>query len=436
MNQTEQYFDINTVLTRLFASLNGIRREKSIELIYDMEATVPRELRGDSDILLGLLGTLLDFVFEQTKEKEIVLSLGAPEDFLYEESISFRIKDTYISQEKIAQFLKTGLRRDVETLSGKVIHDVAEEIHIEIPYKINELGYRRHYRLPHVGMLHKKVLILCKSKQAASAIEKMFKYFQYDVDVGLEAYKAQGSNLALYDIAIVEQNLSTNTMSQMVIEVQKKVPLKYVVLQDLHMTQSDMMPCVSTHLVKPVTQESIFELILFLYKNIDDKIDRSTNKINHQVDIEKYLQEKAENASKTDMPQNRVNPSVAFQNSVEAKKENILPVLNKELGEKNTKAMGLNYNDELKNFLDTFDRSDLYFRQIVKEQAINKIKQFCIDLEKQSKIIGAQSMLKFTDTVSLIFVYDKLDMLVIYPGKYHLELGKLIAEIKNTLKIK
>ena len=101
MNQTEQSFDINTVLTTLFASLDGIRREKNIELIYDMQATIPRELRGDSDALLRLLQTLLTFVFRYTNEKEIVLSLGAPEDFLYEEFMSFCINDTHIPKEKI-----------------------------------------------------------------------------------------------------------------------------------------------------------------------------------------------------------------------------------------------------------------------------------------------------------------------------------------------
>ena len=75
---------------------------------------------------------------------------------------------------------------------------------------------------------------------------------------------------------------------------------------------------------------------------------------------------------------------------IEKKKESVLVVLDKEEGKENTKKMGLNYEKELKNFLDTFNRSDIYFRQIVHEKATNKIKQFCIDLEKQSKLIGAK----------------------------------------------
>jgi hypothetical protein len=98
--------------------------------------------------------------------------------------------------------------------------------------------------------------------------------------------------------------------------------------------------------------------------------------------------------------------------------------------------MGLKYSAELKNFLDSFERSDIYFREIVNENATSKIKTFCVDLEKHAKLIGADSMLKLAETVSLIFVYNKLDILPIYPGKYHIELQKLIPEIKKELKIK
>jgi hypothetical protein len=99
----------------------------------------------------------------------------------------------------------------------------------------------------------------------------------------------------------------------------------------------------------------------------------------------------------------------------------------------NAKKMGLVYRQELKHFVDTFDRSDLYFREIVNEKAVTKIKDFCIDLEKQSRVIGAESMSNFADIVSLIFVYNKLDMLPIYPGRYHIELKKLMAEIKKNI---
>jgi hypothetical protein len=64
------------------------------------------------------------------------------------------------------------------------------------------------------------------------------------------------------------------------------------------------------------------------------------------------------------------------------------------------------------------------------------MKEFCIDLERHAKLIGAESLFKLAETLSLIFVYDKLDMLPIYPGKYHIELEKLTEEIKKELHTK
>jgi hypothetical protein len=45
-------------------------------------------------------------------------------------------------------------------------------------------------------------------------------------------------------------------------------------------------------------------------------------------------------------------------------------------------------------------------------------------------------MLRFSEIVSLIFVYDKLDMLPIYPGKYHVELRNLLEAIRKYLGVK
>lgn len=433
MDKAEQCFDINIILMSLYSSLETIRDEKNIEFIYDMEATIPKELRGDFGVLLRLLKEILTFIFQNTDKKEIVMSLGAPEDFLYEELVSFKIKDTNIAQEKMLEFLETSISKDLETLRGKIVYEKTEDVYIEIPFKIHELGYRRHYRLPHVAMLGKKVLLLCMSEQVSHNIEKMFKYFLYDVDVGLETYKAQGNNLTSYDILIVEDSLCTDVMNEMIIKVQQKIPLKYVILQDSHMPEAHIVPSVTTHLVKPVTQESVFELIVSLYRNESNKAEiKANDEKNLIVDIEKYLQVGKENLRKTDTAESHLVEG-AFQNTIEKKKELILAVLDKEEGEQNTKKMGLDYKNELNNFLNTFDHSDIYFRQIVNEKATNRIKEFCIDLEKQSKIIGAKSMIRFADTVSLIFVYNKLDMLAIYPGKYHIELEKLIQEIKKEL---
>jgi hypothetical protein len=170
-----------------------------------------------------------------------------------------------------------------------------------------------------------------------------------------------------------------------------------------------------------------------LFKDEKDRGETRIQTKENIVDLEKILQVHKHN-------EKHVNPSSMYEENlktmIEKRREINLPVLDKKAGEENTKKMGLKYANELKNFLDSFDRSDIYFREIVNEKSIHKIKEFCIDLEKHAKLIGAENILKLAETVSLIFVYNKLELLPIYPGKYHIELQKLISEIKKELRIK
>jgi hypothetical protein len=431
MNKVEDFFDINMVLMTLFSSLETIRDEKKIELIYDIDATIPKELKGNAEALLHLLTQMLTFIFENSDKKEIVFSLSAPKDFLYEESISFEIRETAISKEKVVSFLETRLSKNLELLDGEIIHEDENpsSIHINIPFKLNELGKRRYYRLPDMVMLGKKVLLICGSEKVAQSIEKMFKYFLYDVDVGLDEYKRRGSDLTQYDILIIEDKLATEGFKNLVAKVQKDTPLKYVLLQDSNYAGVKNAQIESAHLIKPVIQESIFELIVSLFK--DEIIYGSIKPIGKKtiVNMEKYIDKAFKKGFESFIKVSETN-----QNSLEKEEKEIeRVVLDTEVGEQNVKRVGLEYSKELKKFLDSFDRSDIYFREVVNDKAVWKIKDFCIELEKQAKIIGAQSMLNFADRVSLLFVYDKLDTLPIYTGKYHLELKKLIIEIKTHL---
>jgi len=63
MQNIEKTFDINAVLLEVFFSLESIRDERKIELIYEMEASIPKKLKGDVAVLTGLLAKVLTFVF-------------------------------------------------------------------------------------------------------------------------------------------------------------------------------------------------------------------------------------------------------------------------------------------------------------------------------------------------------------------------------------
>ena len=431
MQKIEKVFDINNVLLLLFSSLESLIEERKIELIYEMSATIPKELKGDVDALNRLLKKTTTFVFEKTNKQEIILSLSAPEDFFYQEEISLKIKDTGIPKKEMLEYLKENIIQELELLDGKMIDDKDWDVYLKMPFLIGELAHRRHYRLPDIGMLGKKVLLLSQSEKVMKSIKKMFEYFLYEVDTGLDAFKAEGNDLCHYDIFVLDDTLANNELNQVVAQLQKEVPLKYVLLRDSHIVERKPSEVRVTHLIKPVTQESVFELISTLFHYTMELEENRSEDKECIIDLESIIYK--QHALKEARPvQNHVSHD-NLSHLIEQKKALTLDVLNTKLGMENTQKMGLNYAAELKDFLEVFNRSDLYFRQIAIEKSTSKIKAFCNDLEKKAKVIGAESMLRFADIVSLIFVYDKLDLLVIYPGKYHVELKNLTEAIKKYL---
>ncbi len=384
---------------------------------------VPQELKGNVVALLHLLTHTLAFVFQNSDKKEIVLSLSAPKDFLYEELISFEIKDVNLNREKLTRFLETELSKDIELLNGEIIHksENISDLHIAIPFKLNELGMRRYYRLPDKAMLDKKVLLICGSQKVARSIKKMFKYFRYDVVVGVDEYKRQGNNLAQYDILLIEDKLTTKKLENLIVNTQKTTSLKYVLLHDSHYKKIENTTITSSHLIKPVMQESIFELIVLLFGDKSIR-EREENTI---IDMEKYLNKNYQEGYK-----NFVKSNLPIQ---EENKETKILVLDTEAGEQNAKSVGVVYSEKLKEFLDRFERSDEYFIQEVDEKSTWKIKEFCIDLEKEAKMISALRILKFAERISLLFVYNKLHTLPTHTNTYQIELKKLIIEIRNYL---
>ena len=426
MSKIDKLFDINMVLMAVFSSLETIIDEKNIELVFDIDATIPKEMRGDAEVLSHLLTQVLTFVFENTNKKEVVLSLLAPKDFLYEESVSFEIRENDFSKEKTVSFFENRLKKNLELLHAEIIPEDENpgDIHINIPFKLNDLGNRRYYRLPDMSMLGKKVLLICESPKVAESIEKMFKYFLYDVSVGLDAYKKQGSDISQYDILAIDDKLTTEELDHLISKVKRETAFKYVLIQDSHYVEGKIRHVESAHLIKPVMQESVYELIISLFHNSDNKNIKLTDK-KRVVDLEQYMNKSVKKEEK--------RKEVKIDH-LGLKEDNIKRVvLDLEIGKKHANRVGLVYTEELSKFLDSFSGSDRYFRQVVNEKQTWQIKEFCIDLEQHATTIGAESMSDLANKVGLLFVYNKLDMLPVYTNKYHLELTILIAEIKIYL---
>ncbi len=142
-------------------------------------------------------------------------------------------------------------------------------------------------------------------KKLAQSIKEMLNYFKYEVDVGFDAFKRQGNDLTPYDILIVEDKMNSEEFEHIIAGVQQNIPLKYVILKDDHDVETKTIS-VSTHLIKPVTEESIYELIVSLFKNGVHEREVRSQALKNIVDLEKVLQVKKNDINENNINQNGV----------------------------------------------------------------------------------------------------------------------------------
>ena len=435
MSKNEDLFDISMILMTLFSLLETIRDENNIELVYDIDPTVPKELKGDSKALLSLLTQILTFVFQNTERDEIVLSITAPEDFFYEEIVTFSVRDTGINNEKMQSFVQNRLENSLKPLHAVVqkSNENPTDIIVSLPLKVDDIGNRRHYRLPDISMLGKKVLLICEKQNVAKSIKKMFRYFLYEVDMGLEEYKKKGSNLSYYDMVVISDSMTTPKLEALILHIQLKNPLKYVVVKSSNSTDVIHREVDTAYLIKPVMQESIYELIVSLYKEeIRDRTIKPEN-ITTIIDMGKYINHPLKLKG-----QEYVESTMAVRKQEENKNKKVFeadtePVLDTELGLKNTQRIGMDYGGKLRAFLEAYEHSDIQFRQLVKDKSVWAIKEFLTKIEKEARLIGALRLASLLNKANLLFVYENQDELPLYVSRYHLALKRLKQEIEKFL---
>jgi hypothetical protein len=261
----ENIFDINEVLDDLYLAVKDLSNERGIELIYQMGANTPRKMRGDASTLLTLLTKVLRFIFQHTEKEEIILSLSSPEDFLYEEFVSFEILDTQVANENIFLLLKTDLKQEIASLEVEVVSqdESSTDIHLRVPFKNYELGFRRHYRLPYKEIVGKKVLLLCANKKTGESIQKMFAYFHYTVD--MEINQLLTETIESYDLIIVSEKVPKEVIKKAMYHIQRTPTLKYIILQEPKKEQPEVTDI--QHFTKPITQQKIYDLIVSIFKD-------------------------------------------------------------------------------------------------------------------------------------------------------------------------
>lgn len=278
-----EVFNFNNVLNEVAGLLHNTYKQNDTELIFDIDKSVPRFMLTDSLHLGQVLINLLEYFILNSQTKEI--KLGVTTHSSLQEGLQLQCQvdgdiviknkvtlfDSYYD-EKSRKYMGLGLfvAKELVTLMNGVIHvkDAENGRHslvFKIPLEDGSDGARK-YRLPHKGLIGKKILIVDKSHNAALSTEKLFAYFGIEIKIlTMDTFVESMPNFALYDIVALSDDLFTMKSIKALAKVKNEQDLKVISLENLFSSKKVVSDdVIDTHLKKPLNQEYIFDTLVEL----------------------------------------------------------------------------------------------------------------------------------------------------------------------------
>jgi CheY-like chemotaxis protein len=291
-------FNLNNVLNELSGTLCSRFNGSKVELIFDIDNSIPRRLIGDSLHLGQILNNILENSMESLVDEELKLKISMFSTFEDKIELQFQIIDSGSGMtedekdslfipyydDKDSQYVGLGLfvakelvsmmdgELSVQSSSGK-----GSTFTITLPFIMVDPENKRRYRLPVKELTDKKVFIVDSSYNSALAIKKMFAYFKHDVKViSIEKFMQSKPKLTSYDIVVLDESLlSIRTLDYLkLIKAEKE--FKIIALNSLLRVAQNKVThdnLIDKVLMKPLNQERVFEVITSLYEPKRESLD-------------------------------------------------------------------------------------------------------------------------------------------------------------------
>jgi len=291
-------FNLNNVLNELSGTLCSRYSGSKVELIFDIDNSIPRRLIGDSLHLGQILNNILENSMESLDDEELKLKISMFSTFEDKVELQFQIIDSGVGMneeeqdalfvpyydDESSQYVGLGLfvakelvgmmdgELSLQSSSGK-----GSTFTITLPFVMVDPENKRRYRLPAKELTDKKVFIVDSSYNSALAIKKMFAYFRHDVKVvSMETFMQSKPKLTSYDIVVLDESLLNLRLLDYLREIKKEKEFKIIALNSLLRISQDQMlsnDVIDKVLMKPLNQERVFEVIPSLYETTLDMVD-------------------------------------------------------------------------------------------------------------------------------------------------------------------
>lgn len=306
-------FDLNALLDDISNIVSHKAHEKNIELIFDIDRSVPNKLIGDPLRLLQVLVNLLNNAIKFTDQGHVILRARAQQQSRLNLKINFDVVDTGIgmSSEQIERLFHSYAQAD-ETIARKyggtglglaicknLITLMGGSIHIQSTLGLgstfsfdvklhSDLDYeKRRYRLPTKDLMSKNALILDSNPDSIGVLQRGLEYFHYEIKGAFDSLDA----VALlqnyhFDIVFIDTRLTLS--GEFKKELQNRIrqdDLKLVWIGE------DVKNIGGIILNKPYNQLHIFNTILSVYGYMDQTKKHQNNTKKLKENLKKFAGE-------------------------------------------------------------------------------------------------------------------------------------------------
>ena len=276
----EESYKLSNVLNETYGFVSDIFKKNKTELVYDIDAHVATELKGDSKRIEQVLRTLLTDIFDDVKNgvvslkialsvqnnKKLHLTLHNKDKKLTEEEIAslfsnYSLKEEYKAKKQLDLYIACELvKRMGGTLAVESTKIKGTSYKIELPYQPEKVSLSISKKSK-----GKNILVMEPAQESANAIANMLRVHNTDVEVySGQRLELQMPNLHNYDVMFI----NTTLMSRMLLEKLEKVRNKkhsYVIelknVYDRSKLLGDDTKLIDMTVQKPLQNEQIYNLI-------------------------------------------------------------------------------------------------------------------------------------------------------------------------------
>jgi len=285
------HFNLNNVLNEVSGLVCSAHKDKDVELIFEVNSTVPRFVIGDSLHLEQILTGIFEHAMGRlSPQDELKLEVSVYNNYEEDLSLQFKFLDNGrgLSKTELEDLVSPYYDETTGRYIGLAIyvsHALAKLMGgqlvvqsalgkgttyiLDLPFKIPEPNNKRKYRLPSKVLTEKNVIIVDTNYNSALAIKKMFAYFRHDVKVvSKEDFEASMPKMDAFDIVVINEALFGPRLIDYLSSLKEQKELKVIALNNMMKLGEERYDheAIDIHLFKPLTQERVFELIISLYE--------------------------------------------------------------------------------------------------------------------------------------------------------------------------